>query len=263
MRMPFDPERDGWPLNHAIMRLSDPGALAALARFCSAAAEKDGRPRLPPWWLEAIGPSVAGSGPTIDDLDRQIYQQCRVIERALVDQLVSGDLLAWARPNSPMARYERVPVDAWRRLGDCVSPWVWRDGTLLVEEVTRHEVVSRQANEPVRQRDRSLDPLFWLRFPGRRLQPVREVVLRLYAVRIQPPDGLVRVGKSASEAECRAWLAELMKAQPDKPRSKAALQEEARQRFGLGTEAFKRAWTSASAETGSPWSKPGRRKSSG
>ncbi len=79
--MPFDPARDGWRLREAIMRLSDPAALATLARLCAVAADKDGRPRLPIWWLEGIASvRVDDDEPDVADLYRRSYEVTFLIQ---------------------------------------------------------------------------------------------------------------------------------------------------------------------------------------
>ena len=47
--MIFDPERDGWRLDEAIMRLSDPAELAAIARLGRLAEEQLGEPAPLAW----------------------------------------------------------------------------------------------------------------------------------------------------------------------------------------------------------------------
>jgi hypothetical protein len=206
--MSFDPARDGWRLQEAIMRLSDPAELAALGRLCAVSAERDGRPRLPPWWLEANAPAGTDGEVAIGDLDPEISARCRAIEQAFIDRLASGTTVGWARRGSPMDPYERVPADAWRHLGRDMDLWDWRDNALRLEEVRSYQRVSRGAFESILVLDRHGSVT---QRHGERPRPprelVQEVVLRLFAVRIQPPDALKSIGKSASEAACRSWLA--------------------------------------------------------
>jgi hypothetical protein len=260
--MAFDPELNGWWFNEAIMRLSDREALATLGRLCSVATESNTHRMRPPWWVDSIAPPLADYEPTGSDLGKQIYERRQAIERVIIGQLTEGKLVAWARRDSPISPYERVPPDAWPQLERSMRCWNWHDWPLRVEEITRHEPLPQQWPQSLTRlrSTQSLTHLFGLR-PGHRSAPVREVVLRLYSLRIQPPAELSQVGKSASEARCREWLTGLMTACPDAPRPKADLEREAKQRFGLGQRAFERAWRGASDKTGRVWSRAGPRKS--
>jgi hypothetical protein len=256
--MAFDPERDGWRLNEAIMRLSDPEALAALERDCVAAEGKDGRSRLPPWWLKGIAPAPRRGTSDATDLDRRPYAQRVAIERAFVDRLTRGEVVAWARHDSPTRRRERVPADAWPVLSADMALWDWHDGAMRVRE-TR----TSPSPPPVSWHRRSGDraPRTW-REQGWPPQRTTEVVQRLYSVRVEPPSQFRRIGTRASEARCRAWLVELMETQPESPRPKAMVMEEALALFNITQAAFRRAWSGALGATGSSWGKAGRRKSS-
>ncbi len=65
----------------------------------------------------------------------------------------------------------------------------------------------------------------------------------------------------AAETECRAWLAEMMKAGP-KAKKKEDWQADAASKFKVGTRAFGRAWANALIDSGDPheWIKTGRLK---
>lgn len=69
------------------------------------------------------------------------------------------------------------------------------------------------------------------------------------------------VGTVAAEHRCRLWLLKLMKADPNNPRPKQALREEAKSRFPkLSNRGFERAWAAAISQSGADrWSAPGRR----
>jgi hypothetical protein len=261
----FNPEQDGWRLSEAVMRLSDPEALATLAHYCSVATEKDGRPRLPPWWLEECSPAAACPALDGSDLDRHIWTRRFAIERAIADRLTSGEIVGWARRDSPMAPYECVPADAWPHLG-AASPryWDWRLGTIRVVETHYHEASPPMSRAGLRRASKEGPSP---RARGGQASPLRArkrvLVPRLYSARIQPPDSFRRSGTIRDEKQCRAWLIELMKAHPESPTPKALLMQEATQRFRISKEAFKRAWSGALRETGSTWDKPGRRKSDG
>jgi hypothetical protein len=259
--MPFDPGRDGWRLDEAVMRQSDPEALAELARLCSTLARRERWERQPRWWVEALAPEVAGHEPAADDRNKRIGELTHAIARTFLDRLAAGELTAWARRDSPMAAYERVPADAWPVLRGRTSRWDWRESGIWVMEGTR---VRGSSTQLVREQHLQPDSRgnLTVRTVSRTVpKPVPEpkVVLRLYSVRVQPPGR--RDGGSASEARCREWLAGLMRAQPDAPRPKVELGEEARQTFGLGQRAFARAWRGALAEAGPAWSRAGPRKS--
>ena len=66
---------------------------------------------------------------------------------------------------------------------------------------------------------------------------------------------------AAKEASCRAWLAQKMRDEPDRPRAKAEVSTEALRRFpGLAKRAFDRAWSRAIEDTqAARWRSPGRR----
>ena len=66
---------------------------------------------------------------------------------------------------------------------------------------------------------------------------------------------------SGKEAACRAWLAQIMRDEPDKPRAKEEVWTEALRRFpGLAKRAFDRAWSRAIEDTqAARWRSPGRR----
>ena len=62
-----------------------------------------------------------------------------------------------------------------------------------------------------------------------------------------------------AETRCKQWLISLMNGDDGPKKAKAAYKTEA-QKFGVGTKAFDRAWSSAVAKTGNTaWSKPGRK----
>jgi hypothetical protein len=70
-----------------------------------------------------------------------------------------------------------------------------------------------------------------------------------------------RGGTVGAEHGCRLWLTNLMKTNPNNPRPKQALREEAKSRFPkLSNRGFDRAWASAISHAGADrWSAPGRR----
>ena len=257
--MAFDPEQDGWRLSEAIMRLSDPEALTKLAHVCSASAETNHRPVLPRWWIDEFAPAPAGKASSaLMDL-KSLYGRYRLdIERAFSDQLESGKIIGWARRDTPVAPYQRLPSDAWRALSARRDYWDWHGGAIRVEDA-RYRSLSPPVIKPGLRAASKQGPD--LRARGGHASPLRQretdVVLRLYSVRIQPPDSFRRIGKSASEAQCRAWLIALMKAHPTKPSPKTALMQEAVQRFGIARAAATRAWRDAVKETGSTWNRAG------
>jgi hypothetical protein len=258
--MPFDPVRDGWPLDEAVMRLSDPEALVNLAHSWSVAADRLGWSRPSRWWLEDIAPAPAG-GESGRPSDQSFVAQCRAVERAFADALIRGEIAGWARPHSPLARHERVPVDAWPVLSAAMYRRDWHNSEIKVVEI-RGRTVSPPARTPFFRHgsQESAARQVWP-YPRAWVESETNVLLRLYNVRIQPPEGIKPIGKSASEARCREWLAGLMRAQPDAPRPKAELEEEAHRTFRLGQRAFGRAWRGALAAAGPAWSRAGPRKS--
>jgi hypothetical protein len=66
---------------------------------------------------------------------------------------------------------------------------------------------------------------------------------------------------SGKEAACRAWLAQMMRDEPNRPRVKNAVWTEVSQRFaGLAKRGFDRAWSRAIEDTqAARWRSPGRR----
>lgn len=260
----FNPELDGWALDEAIMRSSDPEALAALAHVCTALAAEDGRRRLPPWWRDELAPALSEGELPASDLGTHAYQQKVRIERAFLDRLSSGELVGWGRYNSPVAPHTRIPADAWSSLRMHLWPHSWSTGVIAVETITGRVPVTHLARVPVKIYDEAGNFCGWRteRQPRQELKPTREITLRLYAVRIQPPSMPPVTGKSASENECFRWLRNLMAQRPDDPKPKQELAHEARGRWGLGRDAFMRAWRKAVEETGSAWDKPGRRRKS-
>jgi hypothetical protein len=65
------------------------------------------------------------------------------------------------------------------------------------------------------------------------------------------------------EKNCEKWLIDQMNAHPIKPKRKKAYQDEARDKFSVGTQAFKRAWAGAIKTTGRlNWSNAGRTSNS-
>ena len=259
--MPFDPGRDGWPLDEAVMRLSGPEALAELARLCSTLARKERWGLQPRWWVEALAPEVGGHGPAAEDRNKRIGEldSCHRADvprparrggahRMGAARLADGRLRACPRGRVAGAARQEVPL-ALARERDMGHGGHARPGT-------PHSVGARTAPPPDSHGNLTVRTVN--RMVPRPL-PELMVVLRLYSVRVQPPGR--RVGKSASEARCREWLAGLMRAQPDAPRPKAELEEEVRRTFGLGQRAFGRAWRGALAEAGPAWSRAGPRKS--
>jgi len=71
-------------------------------------------------------------------------------------------------------------------------------------------------------------------------------------------------GTSGSEAKCKTWLIDLMKAGPS-TKTQAEYRKEAESKFEpLGTRAFLRAWGAAVLEAdASNWKKPGRKRGGG
>jgi hypothetical protein len=62
---------------------------------------------------------------------------------------------------------------------------------------------------------------------------------------------------------CKKWLISEMKANKEKPKPYEAYQNEAKQRFGVGPQPFRRAWREAIKVTGrASWQNPGRPKKS-
>src|SRR5262249_28718149 len=62
---------------------------------------------------------------------------------------------------------------------------------------------------------------------------------------------------------CKKWLISEMKANEEKPKPYEAYQNEAKQRFGVGPQPFRRAWREAIRVTGrASWQNPGRPKKS-
>lgn len=256
--MAFDPERDGWPLDEAIMRLSDPAALAAHARVCAALSETDGRRRLPPWWRDETAPDLAGTELPAADLNQLVGQQRLVIERTLVQRLTNGDLVGWGRHDSPVADYKLIPASAWPFLGARTLSWRWSTSFIYVEQVKSQGWVTQEVPKP----RGATGPIIGSRHPRQKRERVTEITLRLYAVRIQPPAAQKQIGKSATEKEYTDWLIEMMSQHRDNPRTKNDLRPEAERR-GLGKNAFDRAWRAAIRTTGAEkWTKGGRRPKS-
>jgi hypothetical protein len=107
------------------MRLSDPAELAALGRLCAVSAERDGRPRSPPWWLEANAPAGMDGEVAIGDLDPEISARSRAIEQAFIDRLASGTTVGWARRGSPM---DFTSVSPRMRGGTWAATWTCGTG---------------------------------------------------------------------------------------------------------------------------------------
>lgn len=64
------------------------------------------------------------------------------------------------------------------------------------------------------------------------------------------------------EVACQNWLEGLMNSSSTQDKAKKLYQDEATQKYSLGTKAFNRAWANAKTATGNTnWGKPGRRKS--
>lgn len=258
--MPFDPERDGWPLRDALMRTSDPAKLAELACACSAMEPND--LRRPRWWLHDQAPQLQCATPAPADPGGAAFTGARALERAFLARLVAGELKAWGRRDSPVARHEHIPPDAWPALGTGMrTHWLWTESRILLETVTGHAPVTRQTRGFLLGTAGERLGRGWV--PQVRMEPVRAITLRLFAVRVQLPGGFAAAGKSNSEKQCTAWLVEMMNAHPNEPRPKGELARAAAERFGLGTEAFKRGWAEAVKLSGSAWNKPGPRKSVG
>jgi hypothetical protein len=93
----------------------------------------------------------------------------------------------------------------------------------------------------------------------RRIHVPEDQLQTALAEDIEKRGTLVRQATAASETKCRKWLLTLMnKASPTKP--KAEYLADAKEKFGVGTRAFLRAWDQAVIETGkTEWSKPGRK----
>jgi hypothetical protein len=73
--------------------------------------------------------------------------------------------------------------------------------------------------------------------------------------------GAVPPSTSGKEAACRAWLAQIIRDEPDRPRPKEDVWTEALRRFpGLAKRGFDRAWSRAIEDTqATRWRSPGRR----
>jgi hypothetical protein len=66
----------------------------------------------------------------------------------------------------------------------------------------------------------------------------------------------------ASETKCKAWLQQEMTRHEQRPKRRDEYRLEAQERFGVGPQAFRRAWSDAIVDTGRrQWSNPGRKKS--
>src|SRR4051794_29453430 len=220
------------------MRLSHTEALAKLGHVCSLTAGTNRSLVLPRWWLKELAPPAGEASDALEDLPALYSRVRNNIERAFSDQLTSGKIIGWARRDTPVAPYQPLPADTWRVLCGRLNFWDWHGGNLRVED-TRYRYTSPPVIKPGLRAASKQGPA--PRTRGGHASPLRQretdVVLRLYSVRIQPPDSFRRIGKSASEAQCRAWLIELMTAHPTKPRPKASLMQEAVQRFGIAQAA--------------------------
>jgi hypothetical protein len=105
----------------------------------------------------------------------------------------------------------------------------------------------------------------WLRDFNDRIYEQDQVGATWTHLQIRKSDILSRWPKPAAsvrgEADCRRWLAELMKASPSgKPKPKSDFLTEAKSKFPrLAARQFNRAWDSAIAESGArSWASPGR-----
>jgi hypothetical protein len=231
------------------MRLTDSAALAPIAN-ARALAAKNGTP-VPwvRWWSDVLAPPATEGGPT--DFDRL------AIEQAFVDRLTEGELVGWARYNSPVAPYARIPADAWPALqGHRMEWWSWELSSIKVMTVTSKVAVNEQRTRSATGKLTLNSRREW--YNAQVLKPVETITLQLYSVLIQPLAVVGHAGKSASETRCFEWLSEQMSRQTSKPKNKDAFRKEAWDLFKLGPEGFKRAWDKAVKATGAPWNKPGR-----
>ena len=176
--------------------------------------------------------SAAVNGVTIDT--ERLFEVVPQIHKALA----AGEIRAWSHTaNDPVPR--ELPRETW----EVYQLAIEQEGHLLWILPVRE---SAPRNEPVL----------------RHVRLVRDDVLRRWPdpkrKKSSPPLGTV-----AAENACRSWLKELMKAGPERPRSKQTLCDEAKKRFPrLSQRAFDRAWTYAISESGAElWSAPGRRSS--
>ena len=151
--MAFNPEQDGWRLSEAIMRLSDPEAWPSsritarwqrrrmVGQGCHLGGLKILAQQRPAqrWMLGLRPPHLS---------------QRLAIEWAFADRLTSGEIVGWARRDSPMAPYERVPADAWPHL--CRPPKALglarRHDTRRGDTLPRRITAGEQGRSPPRQR---------------------------------------------------------------------------------------------------------------
>jgi hypothetical protein len=65
---------------------------------------------------------------------------------------------------------------------------------------------------------------------------------------------------SKQEKDCQEWLERLMANGAKKTKTKESFKKEAKEKIGVGTKQFERAWRNAIHATGSSWGAPGRPK---
>ena len=181
------------------------------------------------WIAERTRQAVDGL--SIDE--QRVFEIVPEIQRALS----SGEVRVWAHtPNDPVPR--ELPSETWAIYQLAIEE---RHGLLWIVPVLAG---ASPGHERV-----LLD-----------IRLSRKDVLRQWPddQAITPPRG---VGTIAVENGCRLWLINLMKANPNNPRPKEVIREEAKARFpNLGKRGFDRAWAAAISQTGAEkWSAPGRR----
>lgn len=191
----------------------------------------------PTWTLCGTARWVAER--TREAVDGQSIDEERLVEIVLEihEALAAGDVRAWAHtPSDPVPR--ELPAETWE-----VYQLAIKEGNRLFFIV------------PIRPSGSPDDEQALLD-----LRLSREDILRRWP-NAQGKTPSREVGTVGAEYRCRAWLTDLMKTNPYKPRPKQALREEAKKRFpNLGNRGFDRAWAAAVAQSGADrWSAPGPR----
>ena len=250
--MAFDPEQNGWTLREAIMRVSDPADLAAVAQ----ALAKNQSHTSVWWWDQVLAPPA--------EQQPNPKTNWKTVERAFAMKLARGELIGWARYNSPVANYDRVPTDAWGPLaGNHMLGWNWAVSAIFLQEVKGTHIITTTRYRSVFEKDSTGKITGRIKFEpyiAHESKPKREITLRLFGVRIQSPTELA-LGGHASRIKCTTWLCNIMRdnLMNSGPRwKKEEAWIEAKNNFAVNQHAFNQSWKQAIKETNSDWNKPGR-----
>ena len=125
-------------------------------------------------------------------------------------------------------------------------PYFSSAGVML--DITRNEILPRGERGDFAEFERDITLSIWVD-----AMISVEDVRRLACLQTRP-------STSTTESKCRRWLMEEMRASERPPRAKKHYYEKAKELFGVGVVAFKRAWADAIRETKrEQWSKAGRK----